>query len=427
MSKDIKKVLVVVPNSLKFNYQNEIRKFTKHKKVFIYGYKKNDCEIQDAKYIIVNYNFFRNKPSVFKNSFEKKFKKAFPNFDAIILDESQNIKNEKANQTKNLLYTIKSINFEFIFLLTGTPMPSRVTELYTQLNLLSPYEVKNKKHFYENYCGMIRGRFGYESHKDISLDILFNKMDGVMFRVKKTDVLKDLPPLLINEVFIDMSDEQMNEYDDIENGIKTLDLSKLEVSDNLNDKMHFLTVLQKLRQYTSSLKTDYLNDIIKSYNEEGQKLIIFDEFKATLKKVHEYSPSNSRLFTGDVDVETRQEYIDEFQKDNSDVMNLLLTVQTGNAGLTLTRASNVFMITQNYVPSINEQCYARAHRIGQESHVMVYNLIVRDSIDEDVNRILKEKKKIIDKVIDNKEYIDDNVRIDVIKELIKTFKNKYGK
>lgn len=427
MSKDIKKVLVVVPNSLKFNYQNEIKKFTKHKKVYIVGYKKNDCEIEDAKYIIVNYNFFRNKPSVFKNSFEKKFKKAFPNFDAIILDESQNIKNEKANQTKNLLYTIKSIDFAFIFLLTGTPMPSRITELYTQLHLLSPYQIKNKRFYYENFCGMIKGRFGYESHKDISLDTLFNKMDGVMFRVKKTDVLKDLPSLLINEVFIDMSDEQMNEYDDIENGIKTLDLSKLEVSDNLSDKMHFLTVLQKLRQYTSSLKTDYLNDIIKSYNEEGQKLIIFDEFKSTLKKVHEFSPENSRLFTGDVDVETRQQYIDEFQKNDKDVMNLLLTVQTGNAGLTLTRASNIFMVTQNYVPSINEQCYARAHRIGQESHVMVYNLIVRDSIDERVNAILKEKKKIIDKVIDNKEYVDESVKIDVIKELIKTYKNKYGK
>jgi SNF2 family DNA or RNA helicase len=427
MSKDIKKVLVVVPNSLKFNYQNEIKKFTKHKKVHIFGYKKNDCEIEDAKYIIVNYNFFRNKPSVFKNSFEKKFKKTFPNFDAIILDESQNIKNEKANQTKNLLYTIKSIDFAFIFLLTGTPMPSRITELYTQLHLLSPYQIKNKRFYYENFCGMIKGRFGYESHKDISLDTLFNKMDGVMFRVKKTDVLKDLPSLLINEVFIDMSDEQMNEYDDIENGIKTLDLSKLEVSDNLSDKMHFLTVLQKLRQYTSSLKTDYLNDIIKSYNEEGQKLIIFDEFKSTLKKVHEFSPQNSRLFTGDVDVETRQQYIDEFQKNDKDVMNLLLTVQTGNAGLTLTRASNIFMVTQNYVPSINEQCYARAHRIGQESHVMVYNLIVRDSIDERVNAILKEKKKIIDKVIDNKEYVDESVKIDVIKELIKTYKNKYGK
>jgi SNF2 family DNA or RNA helicase len=427
MSKDIKKVLVVVPNSLKFNYQNEIRKFTKHKKVYIVGYKKNDCEIKDAKYIILNYNYFRNRPAVFKNSFEKKFKKPFPNFDAIILDESQNIKNEKANQTKNLLYTIKTIDFPFIFLLTGTPMTSRITELYTQINLLSPYKIKNKRFYYENFCGMIKGRFGYESHKDISLDILFNKMDGVMFRVKKTDVLKDLPSLLINEVFIDMSDEEIAEYDDIESGLKTMDLSKLEVSDNLTDKMHFLTVLQKLRQYTSSLKIGYLSDIIKSYNEEGQKLIIFDEFKSTLKKVHEYSPDNSRLFTGDVDVETRQQYIDEFQQNNQDVMNLLLTVQTGNAGLTLTRASNIFMITQNYVPSINEQCYARAHRIGQESHVMVYNLIVRDSIDERVNAILKEKKKIIDKVIDNKEYVDESVKIDVIKELIKTYKKKYGK
>jgi SNF2 family DNA or RNA helicase len=427
MSKDIKKVLVVVPNSLKFNYQNEIKKFTKHKKVHIFGYKKNDCEIKDAKYIIVNYNFFRERPAVFKNSFEKKFKKAFPNFDAIILDESQNIKNEKANQTKNLLYTIKSIDFPFIFLLTGTPMPSRITELYTQLHLLSPYQIKNKRFYYENFCGMIKGRFGYESHNDINLNILYNKMDGVMFRVKKTDVLKDLPSLLINEVFIDMSDEQFNEYDDIESGLKTMDLSKLEVSDNLNDKMHFLTVLQKLRQYTSSLKINYLSEIIKSYNEEGQKLIIFDEFKSTLKKVHTFSPENSRLFTGDVDIETRQQNIDDFQKDSNDVMNLLLTVQTGNAGLTLTKASNVFMITENYVPSINEQCYSRAHRIGQQSHVMVYNLIIRDTIDERVNNVLKRKKMVIDKVIDNKEYIDESIKIDVIKELIKGYKNTYGR
>jgi SNF2 family DNA or RNA helicase len=252
-------------------------------------------------------------------------------------------------------------------------------------------------------------------------------MDGVMFRVKKTDVLKDLPSLLINEVFIDMSDEQFNEYDDIESGLKTMDLSKLEVSDNLNDKMHFLTVLQKLRQYTSSLKINYLSEIIKSYNEEGQKLIIFDEFKSTLKKVHTFSPENSRLFTGDVDIETRQQNIDDFQKDSNDVMNLLLTVQTGNAGLTLTKASNVFMITENYVPSINEQCYSRAHRIGQQSHVMVYNLIIRDTIDERVNNVLKRKKMVIDKVIDNKEYIDESIKIDVIKELIKGYKNTYGR
>jgi SNF2 family DNA or RNA helicase len=426
MSKDIKKVLVVVPNSLKFNYQNEIKKFTKHKKVFIIGYKKNEIDIKDAKYVIVNYNFFRDRPTVFKNSFEKKFRKALPNFDTIILDESHNIKNEKANQTKNLLYTIKQINFPHIFLLTGTPMPSRVGELYTQLNLLSPYQIKNKKYYFENYCGMIKGRFGYETHGDINFEGLFNKMDGVMFRVKKTDVLKDLPPLLINEVFIDMADDEYKEYEDIESGIKTIDLNKLEVSDNLNDKMHFLTILQKLRQYTSSLKINYLSQIINSYNQEGQKLIIFDEFKSTLKKVHEFSPENSRLFTGDVDTETRQLYIDQFQKDDESVMNLLLTVQTGNAGITLTRASNVFMITQNYVPSINEQCYARAHRIGQNNNVMVYNLIVRDSIDERVNSILKQKKSVIDKVIDNKEFVDESIKIDVIKELIKGYKKQYG-
>jgi SNF2 family DNA or RNA helicase len=421
MSNEINKVLVVVPNSLKFNYQNEIIKFTKHKKVHILNYKHNIYTVNEAKYIIINYNFFSKSKIEFNNYYKNNIIDKWPKFDCIILDESQYIKNEKANRTTNLLKFIKDWGFEYKFLLTGTPMPSRITELYTQMKLLSPSTIKNKKVFYEQFCGLGYNKEfgGYMPVTDLDLNIIHNKLNSIMFRIRKIDVLKDLPDLIINNVYIDLNEEQLRIYRNIEKGIKDINFNN---TDNTSSRMHFLTILLKLRQYTSSLKVEYLNEIIENYNIENQKILVFDEFKHSLMQLYEKNKNNSRLFTGDADIISRQKYIDEFQQDNNDVMNLFITTPVGNAGITLTKSSNIFMITQNYVPSINEQCYARAHRIGQENKVFVYNILMRNTIDEHVNNILNSKKVVIKKVIDNEEYIDNNNNIDVISELMKIYK-----
>ena len=99
-------------------------------------------------------------------------------------------------------------------------------------------------------------------------------MDGVMFRVKKTDVLKDLPPLLVNEVYIDMNDEQFGEYEDIENGLKTMDLSKLEVSENLKDLRRIFQrgLSLKLNIRSGTLITEDMLTLKKPFSEIGWEM-----------------------------------------------------------------------------------------------------------------------------------------------------------
>jgi len=92
------KVLVITPNSLKFNFYNEVEKFTKST-AHVVNWNKNKCGIEDAKYIIVNYEFFNSGS---KDKFQEKWNRLkIDAIDAVISDECQRIKNTKTNPNKN--------------------------------------------------------------------------------------------------------------------------------------------------------------------------------------------------------------------------------------------------------------------------------------------------------------------------------------
>jgi SNF2 family DNA or RNA helicase len=146
-------------------------------------------------------------------------------------------------------------------------------------------------------------------------------------------------------------------------------------------------------------------------------VIVFDDFKSTINYLHNEFLNSSVKFTGEISVDERNKNVNLFQNDDN-IKNIFLTTQAGNAGLTLNKASFVYMISENYVPSINDQCYARAHRIGQLSTVNAVNLIISDTIDEHVNVLIKNKRKEINKVIDNEEFIDNFKKISIVDELI---------
>jgi SNF2 family DNA or RNA helicase len=334
------------------------------------------------------------------------------------MDESQSIKNSSSQQSTNVLFTLKQLNPKYLFLLTGTPMPSRTTELYTQLKLLSPAQIKNKNIFYKDICQMYYNpkTYSYEYLEEPTFENAFKKMDSIMFRVRKKDVLKDLPELLINEMYINISDNEYKTYSDIEKGILNFDLNNFKTN-KADENLFYLTIFQKLRQFTASLKVKELVEIIKRHNEEGQKVIVFDDFKSTINYLHNEFLNSSVKFTGEISVDERNKNVNLFQNDDN-IKNIFLTTQAGNAGLTLNKASFVYMISENYVPSINDQCYARAHRIGQLSTVNAVNLIISDTIDEHVNVLIKNKRKEINKVIDNEEFIDNFKKISIVDELI---------
>jgi SNF2 family DNA or RNA helicase len=421
--KDIKKVLVICPNSLKFNWAMEVIKFCGQPYYLLNEKKKNTNKytVDEAKYFIVNYDYFNN--NVFSQQ-QKINKFGLDKIDMLICDESHKLKNTGSNTVKNILKCFRNKS-RYVLLLTGTPMPNKAEELYVQLNFLNPDDFSSKNRFYTEYCGL---RFDVESltwdtKNAPDFERIHEKLDDVMFRVRKKDVLKDLPDLVINKIFLDMSVEQEKEYTKLENEFKDLEWNAM--GEMVFDQTPSLIIMNKLRQYTSSIKLDTVRDLITNFNDEGSKVLVFDCFKKPLYALQGLIEA-SAVYSGDIDAQARQKLVTLFQKPESkDLMNMLITMQSGNFGITLTEASNILVLNQSFVPSENDQCYARAHRIGQKNCVMVYIIIFKNTIDEMIDNVVGHKQIGISKVVDGEEFKDQSNK-STVGELLSLFKQKYS-
>jgi len=417
------KVVVVTPNSLKFNYFNEVEKFT-DSNAHIIGWRKNKCGIQDAKYVIVNYDFFN--PSN-KDKFLVKWKKLkIDEIDAVICDESQKLKNTKANTYKNFNRTFNKLLFKNgkiskIFL-SGTPAPNRAYELYTVLNQISPADFATKEYFYEYYCGMIYDRdsgWGYVTNSaEAKLEELYHKAAPYTHRKRKFEVLLDLPDKIYQKIMFEMDDNEYAIYNEIEEGVA----NEFVLHPNGNP----LTTMLRLRQYTASLKIGYMIELVENILETGEKIVIVDYFKDALHELKEKLGDVAALHTGDQNDEERADIVKKFQDPDSDLKVFLGTVQTCGYGLTLTAASKLFFMTLPYSVGEYDQVSDRLHRIGQKAVVNIYPLMFRDTIDDYVFTSIEGKRKEIVKVIDNEDYTS-NVAESVLTEVIKKIKEKHGK
>lgn len=427
------KVMVITPNSLKFNYYEEVKKFTKST-AHIVNWRKNTCTLEDAKYVIVNYDYFN--PSIKSNRFDPKWKKLnIGTIDAVICDECQKLKNTKSNTYKNFKRTFKKKAFKGervskIFL-SGTPAPNRAHELYTVLNQVSPLDFETKTHFQKYYCGMEYDAdegWGYRTTGEQRLEELFHKAAPYTHRKRKIDALKDLPDKTYQKVMLEMDDEEYNTYEDIENNVANDFVT--------HPSSHHLTIMIRLRQYTAHLKVKPLLELIENILETGEKIVIVDYYKESLyelKKLLDTEKSIKKrgeiagLHTGDEkDVEVRAEIVKKFQDPDSDLKVFLGSIQTCNYGLTLTAASKLFIITLPYSVGEYDQVSDRLHRIGQKNAVNIYPLVFRETIDEYVFSAIEGKRKEIVKVIDNEDYESD-VTESVFSEVVNRIKKKYGK
>lgn len=430
-SRSANKVLVIVPNSLKFNWCQEILKFT-NSKYFVLDSNKsrekkvNQFSIEEAKYIICNYEYFNASKFDFNNRIKKY---GLTKFDLLICDESHRIKNPKANTTKNMHKHIKPI-INNVLLLTGTPISSKLEDLYSQLNFISPEEFPSKNKFFIEYCGLVYDPNSYSNWAVASgpkLEEIHNKLDGMQYRIKKRDVIKDLPKVSINKVYLEMTDAEEKTYQDIESGFRNIDWSKeTSISDKKEHgkELSALTILTKLRQYTSILKLEKAKELISELNDNNEKVVIFDVYKNPLQILTEEFKNNSALYTGDVQAFERQQLVNKFQEKDSDLQNLFLTLASGNYGITLTEASNMLIISQDWIPGTTDQAIGRIDRIGQVNSCNVYIFLYKDTVDIDVDTLLTEKKKTISKVVDGEDFVD-NSESSVLSELMNKYKNKY--
>jgi SNF2 family DNA or RNA helicase len=418
-----KRVVVITPNSLKFNFYNEVDKFTKSNS-HIVKWRKNTCGIEDAKYIILNYDYFNPGDS---DKFKAKWKKlGIENIDAVICDESQKLKNTKANTYKNFksTFTKKIFRNEKIskIFLSGTPAPNRAHELYTVLHQISPLDFATKNYFQNYYCGMTYDKdngWGYVTNSaEQRLEELYHKIAPFTHRKRKFEVLTDLPDKTYQRIILEMTDEEQRIYDEIEAGV---------ANEFVEHPTHNpLTIMIRLRQYLAHLKIKHALELIENVHETGEKIVVVDFFKESLYELKKLLGDTAALHTGDQTVEERSEIIKTFQDAESSLTDFLGSIQTCNYGLTLTAASKLFIMTLPYSVGEYDQVSDRLHRIGQKAAVNIYVLIFPDTIDDYIFSAIESKRKEIVKVMDNEDYTS-NVNESVLSEVIAKIKSKHGK
>ena len=420
------KFLIVVPTSLAYNWEHEFDSFASQiKKAICIGSKEKRKHIlkdlNKINVIITTYGLLREDEEIYENL----------NFNTMIIDEAQNIKNNHAGITK----VVKSIKAETKFALTGTPLENSILELWSIFDFIMPGYLANLTKFQSKY--KIKD---FDEDSEILIKGLSKQINPFILRRKKSDVVKELPEKLINDIYIDLKDEQKKLYVAELNRVKE-EMDKIIKEEGMNKaRFLILQLLTKLRQicidpsivydnYTDgSNKIEQLENIVSEYTKNNHKVLIFSSFKTALNIVKE-KLNNSKIKTymidGSVPAKTRIEMVDNFNE-NDDIKVFLIMLKSGGTGLNLASADVVIHLDLWWNPQAENQATDRAHRIGQTNTVEVIHLITKGTIEEKILELQNKKRILSDKLIDG-EIRDKNIISELTKEDIEkllSYENK---
>jgi SNF2 family DNA or RNA helicase len=384
--------LIVMPVSLIHNWEREIKRFTQHLRVMIYsGPNRSKSLDRFGHYDIVltSYGIVRNDIEQLKDY----------NFNYVILDESQYIK----NPSSKIYHAVNRLKAAHRLVLTGTPIENSLTDLWTQLNFLNRGLLGNLSFFREQFINSIEKN--KDEDKQAKLKVLIHPF---LLRRTKEEVAKDLPSLTEQTVFCEMSEDQKSFYESEKAKIRNY---IYEIAENQLLEKSSVMILQgltRLRQICNhpvlvdseyskeSGKFETVISHIESLIAENHKVLIFSTFVKHLECYEAYFEQHRIChvkLTGSS--QNRDQIVTKFQEDES-VKVFLISLKAGGVGLNLTAADYVILLDPWWNPAAEAQAINRAHRIGQDKKVFVYRFIAKDSIEEKIILLQEQKSAIAD-------------------------------
>lgn len=388
-----KRVLVVAPASVKFAWKVEIEKWTRLSCVVIDS-KTDIARIDpDVNLWIINYD-------ILKKHYDQLTK---IRFDCMIGDECQLIKSNSALRTK--AFRAISRNIAEVILLSGTPLLSRPSELFTLLNIIDQKTWTNLYDFYRRYCDAHQTRWGMDVSGASNIEELHARIKRYFIRRDKTEVLKELPPKTFIDMPVELSPEYDKKYTAAANnfaqylrqytGKQPRDIARALAAEKL-------TQLNVLRMLNSMGKLETAIELIESVVDAGEKVLVFSSFLEPLRVLQSHFKDKAVVLTGETPVRERQFVVEQFQN-NPNVKVFLGGIKSAGMGITLTAASNVIFLDYSWNPADHQQAQDRVHRPGQfAKSVNIYQLYAMDTIDEDLKKMLEHKQDIFETVIEGK-------------------------
>ena len=407
------KALVVCPTTLIYNWENEIKKFTPKLSYRIHhgpARTRSREELVDHNITITTYGTLRSDIKLLMSV----------EFDYVVLDESQAIKNPASKVTKAACL----LNARHRLCMSGTPLQNNTFDVFAQMNFLNPGMLGTMEFFRQEFAIPI-DKFGEADRKDHLRKILY----PFILRRTKEQVAKDLPEKQEMILWCEMEDEQRRIYEAYRNDFRDKILGTIQEQGIQRSQLTILQGLMKLRQICDSpailneeekfenhsIKLEELaREIVENIGDH--KALVFSQFLgmlALIKAKLEELGVKYEYFDGSTSAPDREKAIQSFQN-NDEVRVFLISLKAGGVGLNLTAADYVYIVDPWWNPAVEQQAIDRTHRIGQTKNIFAYRMICKDTIEDKILQ-LQEKKRVLAKelIADDSGFVKSLTREDV--------------
>ena len=407
--------LVICPTSLVGNWEAEAAKFTPELKVLVMhgsNRRQHASRITEHDLIVTSYALIRRDWDIYDAT----------DFDTVILDEAQHIKNRKTQNAQ----AVKAIRCRHRLVLTGTPMENSVLDLWSIFDFLMPNYLGSANDFRERYeQPLTKGA-------DASVqERLGRRVRPFILRRLKRDVAKDLPDKIEQVSYCELTEQQRAVYQQV------LEAGRKEVLESVDkqgfgkSKMVIFNALLRLRQICCDLrllqlddieeanasgKTDLFGELLEEALDGGHRLLVFSQFTSMLGLLKERLEAESVEYCYlDGSTRNRREVVNRFQ--DSDIPVFLISLKAGGVGLNLTGADTVVHFDPWWNPAIEDQATDRAHRIGQRNVVTSYKLITRDTVEEKILRLQQKKREAIQSIFGDEQQLTEALTWNEVQDL----------
>lgn len=400
--------LLIVPASLMGNWQSEINRFAQNLKIFIAhpsaNNRSNLMEMTTEQFVTIDL-VITTYAFVHRLDWLKEIQ-----WDLLILDEAQFIKNPHTKQT----LAVKALKSQVRLTLTGTPIENRLSDLWSLFDFTSPGLLGSSKVFSRYLKKALQENSNIlDSH---FITTLRHLTQPYILRRLKSDknIIADLPDKTEMQTFCLLSKKQIDLY---ETAIQEL-AQQLEKAEGIQRKGLVLSYLLRFKQICNhptqwlgygeyqekeSGKFLRLREICEEIAAKQEKVLIFTQFREIIPELASFLSQifgrEGLILHGDTPIQKRTRLVEEFQREQGPPF-FVLSLKAGGTGLNLTRASHVVHFDRWWNPAVENQATDRAYRIGQKHPVLVHKFICRGTIEEKIDALIASKKSLSQEILE---------------------------
>jgi superfamily II DNA or RNA helicase len=390
-------ILVIAPTSVGFNWIRETQRFAPDLNPILY-------RESDRQELLSNLKPGDIVVSSYALALRDGSELAKVEWGTLVMDEAQAIKNARSKTSQ----AVSSFNAKWSIALTGTPMENHLGELWSLFSVVSPGVFGGWESFRKRFATPIE-----KNNDDDARLSLAKRLQPFVLRRTKDEVLKELPPRTEMVLYVDLSPEERAQYELVRRSAIG-EINNLAALPDIKDqRFKILALLTRLRQFAchpgmvnkqwdrSSAKLDQLCETLDNLREEGHRALVFSQFTehlALIRKALDDRGISYQYLDGSTPAIERQKRVDDFQNGNDTVF--LISLKAGGTGLNLTAADYVIHMDPWWNPAVEDQATDRAHRFGQDKPVMVYRIVARGTIEEEILALHETKRDLVEGILE---------------------------